>query len=986
MRICISSLVLAALLGDALALAAPPQAGGAPAGPAAETSLLFLVDFSESMADLEDTTQALITHTIKLAELSGKQIKIAVIFFGGNNEVIVVGDHGMPTAAYKTLLGDLRKNWPKPRGATPFDSAMQLTVKIATALPRNADLSVVLLSDGQPESGMIRPEAFPEIRAEIDRQMKALQSKHQNHPPAIVQQVLARHERVLRDPRTAEGAKLYTLQLEAEFKKTLEHAGALKKAGVRFLSVDYAGGLPELKQIHEAAGGKADDLILAKPATTALARLHARGLTTLPNVIVQQPLAFAAEPGVFEKEFKIKLDPVGERAVVTLVFDSGIPNFDKHAVLEATVAATKVAFSISDEDPSRTLSFDSAGKLVAAHLQLDALPPDGQVSLAYRSPGQTWPVPSGTLYVHLRIAADLTAVFRPAHVAAEAIAPYRLAPKHPGTWIGGLSSKSTAKWCPLQSLEAVVHNRHAGSQLRIDLQPDPKTVRMFASEPTLIPAGTWDVELHLVLETGARIVIKLPQHILSQEGEECLTLEITQKAGTQTEHASHSRGHCDFGELGDACTQRMIDVLVRSRGFDYPIAVTASVDPFTDAQGTAPKKPWLTCSPAKLHLQPGRAERLRLTVRIPAAIEEEIVDGPFQGVLQFVRTDTGETLTTQRFQRIAGVSDDEPVNRIACTLRRPRLQVSAPRCLFRNAMQTRTDGASVLTIRVSVGQPFRRQVDVAVTHDSTLPRTVTVRPSGILRDPAGKDIPSVRLVLSESCPLTQEVPCGGSATWTFLFEIDHDPNLQQALGELDLSAPGLQPVHVAVEVFSRQPLLGSLMQRALWGLAAVLAVLGVVSLVRWLRARRFQEGGDIIITPERPLAGLLTLKPGRRGRPSLVAQEPLRIGQQRDSSHTPLGANRVLPVSVERLTPADPLIVSTQDKAVRVALTKFYDDPPEVHGEILEAPEHMEQAVLQARRTFRRFCLAGTAVVLAVTLLSPTVLPAAQWLVDLVSF
>ena len=51
-----------------------------PANPARPSHLIFLVDHSESMSKLEDTTQALANHAVKLGELSGAPIKIAFIY------------------------------------------------------------------------------------------------------------------------------------------------------------------------------------------------------------------------------------------------------------------------------------------------------------------------------------------------------------------------------------------------------------------------------------------------------------------------------------------------------------------------------------------------------------------------------------------------------------------------------------------------------------------------------------------------------------------------------------------------------------------------------------------------------------------------------------------------------------------------------------------------------------------------------------------
>ena len=85
--------------------------------PAPARVLICLVDYSSSMTALRDTTQAAVTHQIKLAELAGEQVKVAVVFFGGHNVVKVVGDDsGKPTAATRGLLDRLLREWPGPSG------------------------------------------------------------------------------------------------------------------------------------------------------------------------------------------------------------------------------------------------------------------------------------------------------------------------------------------------------------------------------------------------------------------------------------------------------------------------------------------------------------------------------------------------------------------------------------------------------------------------------------------------------------------------------------------------------------------------------------------------------------------------------------------------------------------------------------------------------------------------------------------------------
>ena len=261
--------------------------------------LIFLVDYSGSIAGFNppDTTQALLLHAINLAELAQQPVTIAVVFFGGNG-VRVVGDpQGMPTAAYATLRQVLA-NWPKPTGATPMDEAFAAALKIVRKLQRDCSATVMLLSDGQPESGHLHPEDFPAIAAEMTHRREAITKKYQGFPPEILQHYLRQLEQEWATPGTEEFNRLYRVQLTAEFERTLEHAAALAKGKVRFVTVDFAGGIPELATIHQAAAGTPGDLVLTSP-NAVIGKLHGLGLTALPRVVLPPSRSYDAQPGAF---------------------------------------------------------------------------------------------------------------------------------------------------------------------------------------------------------------------------------------------------------------------------------------------------------------------------------------------------------------------------------------------------------------------------------------------------------------------------------------------------------------------------------------------------------------------------------------------------------------------------------------------------------------------------------------------------------------
>jgi hypothetical protein len=973
----------ALLLCAALSLPAPafaaPQAKGKPAPARVQ---IYLVDTSESMTSLRDATQAALTHQVKLAELAGDDVKVAVVFFGGHGVKVVGGKDGKPTAATKGLLDQLLRDWPRPSGATPMDGAFQEAVRLAAALPPGSDATVLLFTDGEPDSCVLRPEAFPEIKAQIDKALKAYEEQHKDLPPALLQNALARKKIAFETSGTEEWKQAYDRQRDLEFARVLEHAKTLRQARVRLVTVDYVGNYPRLKEIHQAAGGRAADLLVCRPPVAAIAKLHNLGLTALPGVAVQAPLHVAADQKASERTLSVRLDPVGDRALVTVVFEPGIENFEKGATLEAAAGGTVLAFTLDNDDAGRLLSRDSAGAVVAAHLLLDPLPQDGLVSLTLRvAEAQT--VPACTAYVHLRLAADLAVDFRPQHRGADAAAPHLVAPTQPARWLAALRSKKTGKAFAVKAIEPVLRHAHTGAEVRLDVKADPHSQHVFVSEPAAVPRGVYDVQLHVSLGSGGRLTLKLPRHVESRDADEYLSLEITQQAGGQTEHASHARGHVDFGELGDEHDTATVAVLVRSHGFAGTLTLTPGCSGLADEKGNTASA-WLSAAPDRLVLPPGRAVRLLLRLKLPERIEQQIDDGAFEGVLHLT-TEDGEPIPLRRFTPLAGVSEGEEVSRVRFTLRRPRLLPRAPRC-FRDALRPGPQGRLELPVAVSFGRPFRRRVTLEVAHDSRLARAITAQGPAVFRDAKGRLAPWVRLVAQSDSERTREAAPGEAVTFVFLFEMDDDPDAAAASGELELSAPGMAPVLLTVEVVPRRPLLGPAVRRTAWFVGVLLALNAGWAALRYLACRRWREGRAFVLTPERPLPGWLgALQVDRRGRVSLAALKDVRHGPA-GARPEPRGAGRPLPVPVEELSRQPWCVeeaVPEGEEGWQVELCDYVPDPPEIHGEIVAAPHQGRERARQGRLAWRRLLLATLCLLLAWQLYAPPVLASAQWLYDL---
>ena len=981
----LTAILIGLCLAVATAQAQNAQPGGTAKNDAKTKTIIILVDYSGSMAALEDTNEPFTCHLLKLAELSGEPVAFTVIFFGGDG-VQVFPAKGGPTTGHKSLHHDLAKNWPRPKGETPLDAAMQEAVRIVGSLPRGSDVSVILLTDGEPDSGYLRPEAFPEVKAEIDRMVKAIQAK--GYPPAITQQLLARFEKETQDPPTEVFKRLYLIQCKAEFNKTLDHAKALKQAKVRLVSVDYVGGIAALKQIHDAAGGKENDLVVVHPASTVIAKLHKLGLTAMPRVVVQDPVFLPEDSKAYERSIPLKFDPIGDRALVTLVFEKPVADFGKHLLLEVSFDGNTYSFSEKNEEPARILSFDGAGKVATAHLVLDRLPADRQVTVTLKSPSLSMTMPALSVYAHLRVGKDIVAQFRPHHAPADAAGPFRISPNQEVRWIAAFRSKENSKPYAMKSIEAIFKNVHTGEEFRLETHLDPQVAFTFASEPARVPRGTYDVTLQTVLESGASITTLLPRHVQSELAEECIALEITQKTNKDAEYFSFQPGHVDFGEIGDDRTGGKVAVIVRSMGVPFDIPVEVSVESLVDSQGKSPKVPWIIPDRKNILLKPGRPEVVFLSVNVPKEIEEELSDGLFKGQLSFVRKDLGEPMPVKRFQSIAGVPDDEPPDLISFTLRRPKLEVRAPRCL-RNSLRTDKDNRVVLPIRETIAKPFARTVTLTVLHTSVVARQVTVLTEATFVDTDGRQIPFVRLVPVDPDKHTCEVGPGQSAQWTFRFEADESFDLRKATGRMVVSGPGLPTTHITVEILPRASLLGRTWQLSLWILGVVMVILMLLALIRFWRAWKFREGNEVAVTEARPLAGFFQIKATGKNQITLQPQRPIMYGYG-DEPKKRLSENGPLTVKSDSLSPSKPLVIeertSDGSEGWIITLHEIFFDPAEIRGEITSAPAQFAEASRNWRQVRRWFLLAIGSMLAAAMFFTPSVVCVAQWIYDFFCF
>lgn len=972
-------------------LAFPVITGAAPQGLPHRSRpqfVVFLVDRSESMKAFQppETTLAVVLHILDVIKLSKQPVQLAAITFGGDGVRLIGDASGAPTAALATLRRDLIANWPESAGGTPMDEGFEKLVQFLSKLPRDADVTIVLIGDGQPSSGRLRGEDFPEIARDIELLRKRVLDEHKSRP-AIAQEKLNDLEDELRLPTSKLFQSLYLRQLSQEFVKTLQHAGALKKRSVRFVTVDFANMQP-LEDIHRAAGGVADDLLRIKP-NEVIAGLHQRQIVALPNVVQLPTQTLAADDQKFDRTITVPLESIGEAALIPVEFQPAIERFDERCRLTASVGGVDYAFTTNGQQPEATLTHDGEKNIAVATLALDSLPPNPSVTIRFESPAAAQHVPACKVYSLLRLREDLQIEFRPTFAAAESVAPFRIAPAQPTKWTCGIRIKDQPQPYPLKGVEAVLIERRTQQQVRVELTPNSQVPGTFLSAESHIPQGDYDVELHFQLVSGASFQTRLAGHIFSAESNELVLIDIPIAVSGASNQASLTASHLDFGQLGDIVTQRTIEVTFRSENLAYPLTVIPEFS-LADHDGNVPQQAWIRSTPGKVTLPPGQPIKVRFTLALPKHVDGSIRDGLFEGQVLLKHSETGQALAVKRFQKIEGVPDDAAVDRITFELKRPDLFPQMPRA-FRNRIVASADGKRLGTLRVDVATPFGRGVWLTVRHDSEQARTITVLLSGGVLGPSGRIEPSVRLVPAKDSSATQEIMVGHKGVWKFQFEIDGNSPVTKATAGLDLTGDGFAPQHIDIQILQRQPLFGPWFQFILWCCAAVLAVKLISRWTARRTERLFTTDSEWIVTEEKPLPGYFRVLPSRGGVCQIEMEQP--VSWQLANERTP---RRLEAQRSTRLTPD----TITEDKPVHFQVAGVVDAPvceiqecrvdaetgTELRVVVRDGSRYDEEVDRLTTKIQRGLIIGMFVVVTAANFNRPFVIEAAQWLVDLVSF
>lgn len=947
--------------------------------------IVFLIDHSPSMKRFQppECSHAVVDMILSLAELSGENVAICVVFCGGDGVTVFGDDRGMPTAAHTALRAQLLQQWPSLSGNTPLDSAFERLVQILSSLPVNADVTIVSMLDGVPDSGRLRPDDFPEVRDVLDGVRERALQRTDGFPTVIREAKLRDAIRPYADPTTTEFKELYALQQQAEFNRTLDFADVLRARHVRYVTFALAE-LPQLEELHSAAGGLTEDYLQIE-AGRVLSALPALRLTDLPRIVRLPDHKFDEDPQSFKRTLTIPLESLGEAAFATIVFDPPLEQFSDHYRLTARADGAAYAFAIDGIDPAAVLMRDRAGNVVAASLMLESMPQDANVTFEIDSPAQSKHVPACQVFSFLRTRSDIAADLRPSYRQDLASPPIVVSPRSATDWRFALRIEGEPHPYPIAGVEAVVKNRRDGSEQRWAFTADPQSPGEFGTAGTLLPQGKYNVELHLRLPSGAILHLRLDQHIQSVLADERISIDIVHISETDVEFTgTHRREFLHFGTLGDRLTKWTIPVTLRSERIDYPVTVESQFE-LSDPEGNVPTKQWIRAMPTPVTLVPGQAHNLKVVLTLPEDIGAVLRDGLFEGRLQLIREDTDEPIRIVRFETLAGIGDDSPVEQIRFELKRPRCEISASYAL-RDWVAEKHDDRAVLPVRISIDEPFGRRIAVAIRSESELVRTYKVLPMPAF-DGAGQAVPQINLIPVEGAEAEQEIAPGETGTWVFDFSITDDCPVENAIAILDITAPGVAPQRLEVHFERRKPLLASTIRFACWCIAGLMGLLFLQALGRKITSRKKCSGILHEVTSEKPMPDAFHIEKTSAGT-KLVADETIGVTLPGESRPRKLAEGRSLLLPLGNISERTPLIIHVgEDDEQRLTLEALeaFDDPEQgstIPMTVTSSPRYDTQSDRAGRSMRRSIVIAVCGLLIATYLSTPSVLRAAQWLYD----
>lgn len=667
-----------------------------------QQTMIVLIDRSGSISELPNYQSVVVQHLLDLSRLTKGRLSLSFIFFGQDVEV-VGADDGLPTPASEPLRKRCAEALAKPcAGGTPLPEALKAANSILAKLDTKTNKSIVLLSDGVP-SIPLSPELFPEVKQALD---DLLNEAAKSNDPNATEKILER----IQDPKSEEAQKLASIQYPPLLKLTTEIAKSTSRFQARFVSIAFKSGMQDLRSIHQAAGGTESDYIETTPFDSVQALIEAK----LVSGILQFP---TLELPASDKFNLSQVAPVASElradTLVSLQMQP-TPQLEKLATFGFQVDSQRHLAGIEANETSElSLAHDSEGRIATISIVCNAAK---QLSVGYISPKQELKFPGAKLYRLIELPEDLNLVCRPVSMEVETDLPLRLVAQRPEDLLVGMQWRS-ADGVALKGGEVVLKHTATGQQTLIPLTKDSRFANFLIAPAHQLLPGIYTVTANLTLRSGLTISSCLEKH-LSVVGEaERVRLDVTK--------GSSAIDRIDFGPLGDAELQHDVSVTLASdTSFDLPLILR--VVNIVDSQNNSIGDEWIRLQGTdKVILPAGKSMVATFRCSIPKEVAENIQDGLIQGVLEILNADTRQPVEiVPAAEKIATV---ESIRNVRFTLKRPRLQFSAPRA-YRDLIGDES-GKRTLRTTARITFPYSRDIRLQISSNSSIDRWVTLRVS-----------------------------------------------------------------------------------------------------------------------------------------------------------------------------------------------------------------------------------------------------------------
>lgn len=871
--------------------------------------VLFAIDTSSKVQEFQppESQRAAVREALNLIAMTPAPIAVGVIQYGSTINVIGAKDR-IPSTSLQTIEQLLHDRWMSSGGGRPTEEAFQELIRIIHNLPKANPVTLIHLSCGRPDSGRLQPDHYPKIAEKIALRKRQITENTKAFSAELTQEALAQFEQELKDPSTAEFQELYTMQQPVEFERTKQHADAIRKADVRVVTLNFTDSA-EIEELHRLSGGDVDDHIVTSPSET-FTTLASMLPTIVPELIQLPSVESDADPVAFERTLDIPVEPLAEGVTVVVEFKPAIADFATHATFTAAVGGSNYEYSENDDASLETrLYHDAEGNVSLARLTLQS-PSADAVTLKWESPQSSLHPPAMRVITLITMDPDVRPILRPMLKDTSARPPFVVSPKARMRWRFSLQVSDSAEPYPARKVEVQLKDRRQSLVVPLQFEPDDSSPGVFVTNTIEIPAGIFDAHISIQLPSGILLRFTSQDAIRSRNVIEVVSVEHPQPVGDDLPDGfSDLRSHLGFGAVGDAIHRRSLKVILRLRSVDYPVPVRMDCA-IVDSEGQVPGTRWIQVGREEFTLTPGRKETVRLTLQLPDQIENSIRDGAFDGEFTLTRTDTGQVLRTERFEEIAGVASDEPVNRISFFLKRPTPGMSICHA-FRQWIRDSSQGHRIAQVRVDVALPFERVVELQVTNTSTIQRTISIIASGANYDEHGRRVPAVRLVpLFES--VANEFEPGETRHFPFQFQIDSDCQARSVTGGISVSGQGLVEQFLPVEMRRRDTLLAETICTSLRWAAVIFGTILMRSLWRWIRSRSHQTGRSGTVSSRRGTSVWSIEKSPNGCR--LVAEEMLSITTPDQSSSRRIQVGRTVTLIPEEIREDSPVLIQSTER------------------------------------------------------------------------